>query len=299
MKAKELIILLGLIIVPIVCFASEDVKNTSSNTVSVPLAINLSASSTSSVSFIEPLTASFTADQLFDRMEKKSESINAIESSVELSDSVGTSAVTLRVKSPDKFSITFTDGSSSVFFNGSTLWICINTTNECFYHTTEKSSFWEKFGSFSSWFNPKMIFVNMTRSTLNALFKIEALKREKMSDGDYRYHLKLTPKMKEIFIQVFELGYYEVIFSEKLYLPVKVIEYGPNGKYKTTLNVKSYKLNEEVSDDMFVYKNTTKANLVPISIVILQKFEDYKDKLMKKLEDAKESAFNSIMNWSF
>ena len=50
---------------------------------------------------------------------------------------------------------------------------------------------------------------------------------------------------------------------------------------------------------MFEYKNTTKANLVPISIVILQKFEDYKDKLMKKLEDAKESALNSIMNWSF
>ena len=120
MKAKELIILLGLIIVPIVGFASADVKNTSSNTVSVPVTVNLSASSTSSVGFIEPLTASFTADQLFDRMEKKSESINAIESSVELSDSVGTSSVTLRVKSPDKFSITFTDGSSSVFFNGST-----------------------------------------------------------------------------------------------------------------------------------------------------------------------------------
>ena len=298
MKTKVLIILLS-IIMPVICFAAEDVKIISSDTASAPLGINISASSTSSLSFAEPLTASFTAEQLFDRMEKKTESINAIESNVELSDSVGTSAVTLRVKSPDKFSITFTDGSSSVFFNGSTLWIYINTTNECFFHTTEKSSLWEKLGSFSSWFNPKMIFVNMTRGTLNALFKIEAVKREKMSDGDYHYHLKMTPKMKEIFIQVFELGYYEVIFSEKIYLPVKVKEYAPDGKHKTTLSVKSYKINEEVSDDMFVYKNTTKASLVPISIVILQKFEDYKDKLMKKIEDAKESTLNSLMNWSF
>ena len=164
MKTKVLITLLCLIIVPMACFASEDVKSASPNTATPSLTINLSASSTSSIGFIEPLTASFTAEQLFDRMEKNSESINAIESNVELSDSIGTSAVTLRVKSPDKFSITFTDGSSSVFFNGSTLWIYINTTNECFFHTTEKSSLWEKLGSFSSWFNPKMIFVNMTRS---------------------------------------------------------------------------------------------------------------------------------------
>ena len=273
-----------------VCFAAEEIKITTPVTAS---------SSSSLIKFEEPLTASFTADQLFDRMEKKSESINAIESNVDLSDSIGTSSVTLRVKSPDKFSIIFTDGSSSVFFNGKTLWIYLKTVNECFYHTTEKSSIWEKLGSFSSWFNPKMIFVNMTRSTLKALFQINALKREKMPDGDYHYHLKLTPKMKEIFIQVFELGYYEVIFSEKIYLPVKVIEYDSNGKYKSTLSVKSYKINEEVPDEMFNYNNTTKANLIPISVVILQKFEDYKDKLMQKIEDAKKSAINNIMNWSF
>ena len=68
---------------------------------------------------------------------------------------------------------------------------------------------------------------------------------------------------------------------------------------KNTLRVKSYKINEEVPDENFVYKNSTNAVLVPISIVILQKFEDYKDKLLKKIEDAKESALNSIMNWSF
>ena len=299
MKTKVLFILFCLIVIPIAIFAAEEGKNAAPDVASAPSIISLSASSTSSLVFNEPLTASFTADQLFDRMEKKSESINAIESNVELSDSVGTSAVTLRVKSPDKFSITFSDGSSSVFFNGTTLWIYINTTNECFYHTTEKSSLWDKLGSFSSWFNPKMIFVNMTRSTLKALFDIKAVKREKMSDGDYHYHLRMTPKMKEIFIQVFELGYYEVIFSEKLYLPVKVIEYSPEGKMKNTLRVKSYKINEEVPDENFVYKNSTNAVLVPISIVILQKFEDYKDKLLKKIEDAKESALNSIMNWSF
>ena len=287
MKIKILAVILSLFISPIICYAQENVK------------VTAPATSTTLVEFVEPLTASFTANQLFDRMEKKSEKINAIESSVDLSDSVGTSAVTLRVKSPDKFSITFKDGSSSVFFNGSTLWIYIKSVNECFFHTTEKSSFWDKFSSISSWFNPKKIFVNMTRSTLQTLFKIEAVKREKMPDGDYHYHLRFTPKMKEIFIQVFELGYYEVIFSEKLYLPVKVIEYGSDNKYKSTLHVKSYKINEEVADELFNYNNTTGAALVPISIVILQKFEDYKDKLMKKLEEAKESAVNSLLNWSF
>lgn len=287
MKIKLMILFLLAIITPVCCFAADEII------------VTAPASSSALIKFTEPLTASFTAEQLFDRMEKKSETINAIESDVELTDTVGTSAVILRIKSPDKFSITFNDGTAAIYFNGSTLWVYIKSINECFFHNQEKMSFWEKWSSFSAWFNPKKIFLNMTRTTLNALFDIKSIKREKTTDGDYHYYVKMTPKMKDIFIQVFELGYYEIIFSEKTYLPIKVMEYSPNGKLKTTLYVKSYKMNCEVPDELFNYNNTTNATVVPISIVILQKFEEYKDNLMKKIDKAKESAINSILNWSF
>ena len=284
MRIKIFIIFLLVILFPVAGIATE---------------VNNAATSSANIEFQNPLPASFTADMLFDRMEKKSETINAIESAVELYDKISTSSVILRVKSPDKFSITFSDGSSSVYFNGSKLWIYIKTLNECFYHFSDSSPWFDKWNFIITMFEPKKLFVNMTRSTLSALFEITAVKREKASDGDYHYYLKLTPKLKTVFIEVFELGYYEAVFSEKIYLPIKVNEYDSKGNLKSTLFVKSYKMNENVPDEMFEYQNTTNAILMPISIVIMQKFEDYKDKIMKKLEDAKNSVTNSILNWSF
>lgn len=284
MKVRLLVVFLLVLLLPVACLATE---------------VNDTATSSIKIDFKDPLPASFTSNMLFDRMEKKSETINAIESEVELYDKVSTSSVILRVKSPDKFSITFTDGSSSVYFNGTKLWIYIKNLNECFYHFSDSSPWLDKWNFVTSMFDPKKLFVNLTRNTLSAIFEMEATKREKMPDGDYHYYLKLTPKLKTIFKEVFELGYYEAVFSEKLYLPVKVNEYDTNGVLKSTLSVKSYKMNENVPDEMFEYQNTTKAVLMPISIVVMQKFEQYKDSLMQKLEDAKNSLKNSILNWSF
>ncbi len=283
MKRQLLISLFSFILISVTSMATE---------------INLSYSATSSsiLEFAKPLPASFTVNQLFDRMERKSESIEAIESEVELCDDISTSTVTLRIKSPDKFSIIFSDGSSSVFFNGNNLWIYIKNLNECFYYESESSPFIDKWGIIMAVFNPKKIFVNMTRSTLSAFFSIEAVKREKMKDGDYHYNLKLTPKLS-IFVQIFELGCYEAIFSEKIYLPVKVIEYGSDNKIKSVLSVKSYKINEKIEDKKFEYENTTKADMIPISVVIMQKIEDYKDSIIKKVDKAKEAVKNSFLNW--
>lgn len=251
------------------------------------------------LTFANPLPASFTVDQLLDRMERKSAGINAIVSEVELSDSLGTVTVTLRVKSPDKFSITFADGSSSVYFNGSKLWIYIKKLNECFYHYSEPSPFWCRYSSLLYYFEPKKLFVNVTRGTLNAIFDIVAVKREELDGNDYHYVLKLTPKLKEIFKRVFELGHYEAVFSEKLYLPVKIIEYDIEGRVKNQLRVNCYKMNTEVSDGLFQYKDTTGAVMVPISIVILQKLDDYKNKVLEEFDKAKEALTNRILNWSF
>ena len=289
MKIKILLILLLITIFPVVSNATE----------LVIIATDTAIATSTSLTFSEPLPASFTVDQLFDRMEKKSETINAIEAEVELYDKISTSTVTLRVKSPDKFSIVFSDRSSSVYFNGNKLWIYIKELNECFYHFSEPNPWLDKLGFFTTMFEPKKIFVNMTRGTLKAIFEIESVKREKTTDNDYRYHLKLTPKFKDIFIQVFELGYYEAIFSEKIYLPVEVKEYDSKGTLKSTLSVNSYKMNGNVQDDLFEFKNETNAVFMPISIVIMQKFEDYKDKLMKKIDDTTESLKNSILKWSF
>ncbi len=258
------------------------------------------ASSSSLVEYSSPLPASFTVDQLFDRMEERSVSINAISAEVELIDAVGSStAVTLRVKSPDKFSITFSDKSNGVYFNGTKLWIYIKDLNECFYHFSEPMPWWSKVGGLMSWFEPKKIFVDMTRSTLTAIFDIEPIKREEQPDKDFYYYLKLTPKYKDIYTKIFELGHYEAVFSEKLYLPVKVKEFGPEGKANNHLTVKSYKMNEEVSNDLFEFKNETGAVMMPISVVILQKIEEYRDKAIEQFNKAKEAMTNSILNWSF
>lgn len=258
------------------------------------------ASSSSLVEYSSPLPASFTVDQLFDRMEERSVSINAISAEVELIDAVGSStAVTLRVKSPDKFSITFSDKSNGVYFNGTKLWIYIKDLNECFYHFSEPMPWWSKVGGLMSWFEPKKIFVDMTRSTLTAIFDIEPIKREEQPDKDFYYYLKLTPKYKDICTKIFELGHYEAVFSEKLYLPVKVKEFGSEGKPNNHLVVKSYKMNEEVSNDLFEFKNETGAVMMPISVVILQKIEEYRDKAIEQFNKAKEAMTNSILNWSF
>lgn len=258
------------------------------------------ASSSSLVEYSSPLPASFTVDQLFDRMEERSVSINAISAEVELIDTVGSStAVTLRVKSPDKFSITFSDKSNGVYFNGTKLWIYIKDLNECFYHFSEPMPWWSKVGGLMSWFEPKKIFVDMTRSSLTAIFDIEPIKREEQPDKDFYYYLKLTPKYKDIYTKIFELGHYEAVFSEKLYLPVKVKEFGPEGKANNHLTVKSYKMNEEVSNDLFEFKNETGAVMMPISVVILQKIEEYRDKAIEQFNKAKEAMTNSILNWSF
>lgn len=150
-----------------------------------------------------------------------------------------------------------------------------------------------------SWFEPKKIFVDMTRSSLTAIFDIEPIKREEQPDKDFYYYLKLTPKYKDIYTKIFELGHYEAVFSEKLYLPVKVKEFGPEGKANNHLTVKSYKMNEEVSNDLFEFKNETGAVMMPISVVILQKIEEYRDKAIEQFNKAKEAMTNSILNWSF
>lgn len=250
--------------------------------------------------FSEPLPASFTADQLFDRMEKSSERINAITAEVELVDIAGSStAVTLRVKGPDKFSITMSDGSSSIYFNGNKLWIYIKPLNECFYHYSEPTPWWNRMGSLVSLFEPKKIFMDMTRKTLNTIFDIFAIKREELPDKDFYYHLKLTPKYKDVFARIFELGHYEAVFSEKTYLPAIVREFDTEGKLKNQLFVKSYKMNDEVADGLFEFKNESSAVMMPISIVIMQKIEDFKDKIVEEVQKAREAMTKSFLNWSF
>ncbi len=240
--------------------------------------------------------ASFSVESLFDSMESCADQINAISASVVLQNSAASKSVTLSIKSPDKFAIIFADGSVKVFFNGKNLWIYVVAINEVFYHFSESSGF---LGSYYSWFSPKKLFANLTRKTLFTFFRIETLKVEKLSESETIYHLKFNPKMESVFRSVFDVGHYEMAFSSRTYLPSRVIEYDRQGQERGRLEVIDYKMNEEIADSFFDFAVPEGVVMVPVTVVLAQKLEEYADAVVEKLGQAAEELKNRIINWSF
>lgn len=242
------------------------------------------------------LVASFSVESLFDSMEKCADQISAISASVILQNSAASKSVTLSIKSPDKFAITFTDGSVKVFFNGKNLWIYVVAINEVFYHFSEAGGF---FGSYYSWFNPKKLFANLTRKTLFTFFRIEMLKVEKPSESETIYHLKFNPKMESVFRSVFDVGHYEMAFSSRTYLPVWVMEFDRQGQERGRLQVVEYKMNDDIADSFFDFVVPEGVVMVPVTVVLAQKLEEYADAVVERLGQAAEKLKNRIMDWSF
>lgn len=240
--------------------------------------------------------ASFSVEALFDSMEKCADKISAISASVVLQNSAASKSVTLSIKSPDKFAIIFTDGSVKVLFNGKNLWIYVVAINEVFYHFSESAGF---FGSYYSWFSPKKLFTNLTRKTLFTFFRIETMKVEKLSDSETFYHLRFNPKMESVFKSVFDVGHYEMAFSSRTYLPAWVVEYDRQGQERGRLQVIDYKMNEEIADSYFDFVVPEGVAMVPVTVVLAQKLEEYADAMVEKLGQAAEELKNRIINWSF
>ena len=240
--------------------------------------------------------ASFSPEVLFDVMEKRTERIDAMSAKVELQDAVAGKSVTLSVKSPDKFAISFADGSIEVRFNGQNLWIHVLAINEVFYHFAENQNF---FSSCFSWFSPKKMFTNLTRKTLFSLFTIEPVTSQKQSDSEILYTLRFTPKLKSVFKSVFDVGYYHMVFSSKTYLPVRVVEFSPTGLERGRLVVLEYQLNEKISDSFFDFVAPEGAVMVPLNVVLAQKLEECALVVVDKIKETAESIRKSIIDWSF
>lgn len=239
---------------------------------------------------------SVTVETLFDTMEKSSEKIEAISARVELSNRVAGKIVTLSIKNPDKFAIEFDDGSVMAFFNGQNLWVYVKVINEVFYHFSEAQGF---LASYYNWFSPKKLFTSLTRKTLFSLFNITLIKTETVSDGYTNYWLKFTPRMQSVFKTVFEVGYYQMIFSTSNYLPIEVREFDHNGMERGRLLVLEYKLNNFLPDSYFDYTPPESASMVPITVVLAQKLEQSTALIVDKLKAAASRIKDSLWNWSF
>ncbi len=243
----------------------------------------------------EPETASFTAEALFDNMEKRTEKITAMAAEVTMQNSDASKKVTLSIKNPDKFSIVFADESVRVFFNGQKLWIYVASIREVFYHFSETGSF----ASYFSWFNPKKLFTNLTRTTLFSFFRIEPLKCEVLPSGETMYYLRFNPKMEAVFRNVFDIGFYDMVFSSSNYLPATVVEYNQQGEERGRLQVLEYRLNEDIPDSSFDFTVPEGAGMVPITVVLAQKLEECARAIIGRLGNVADDMKNRILNWSF
>lgn len=238
----------------------------------------------------------FRVEDLFDKMEKNTDSIQAMSALVELKNSAASKRVTLSVKNPDKFAIVFADSSVSAHFNGQRLWIHVKTINEVFYHFADTQGF---AASYFSLINPKKIFTNLTRKTLFSLFNISPVSQEKDKDGSTFFTMKFVPRMKSVFKQIFNVGHYVMVFSDKNYLPVEVIEFDQNDKERGRLIVLEYRLNMQIADDEFNFVPPEGAVMVPITVVLAQKIEEYARSVVDKIGQAAESLKRSLLDWSF
>lgn len=239
--------------------------------------------------------ATFTAESLFDNMEQRTDKITAMAADVIMQNHDAGKSVTLSIKNPDKFMIIFADESVKVYFNGQKLWIYVATINEVFYHFSEAGGF----SAYFSWFNPKKLFTNLTRKTLFSFFKIEPLKTETLASGESLFYLRFNPKMEAVFRNVFDIGFYDMVFSSRDYLPARVIEYNQKGEERGRLMVLKYKLNEDIPDSSFEYKVPDGVAMVPITVVLAQKLEEYARALIGRLGEVADDMKNRILNWSF
>lgn len=236
--------------------------------------------------------ATITVDSLFDKMEKKTETINSVNVEVELTNDKEIRRANLFIKNPDKFAIEFSDGSYKVYFNGKKLWIYIKELNEVFYHEAGANKFFSKM----DFINPRKIFTKLTRATLFTLFNIKLISQSK-TNQEGEYVLDFVPKLEGLFDKIFNAKKYWITFSEKNYLPVKVVEFDKNGDQRGALKVLEYKINTEINDSRFNFIPDSKTSAIPLTVVIAQKVEQYLDDLKGKAVNTFKDIKDLIMPW--
>lgn len=238
-----------------------------------------------------------TANSLFDQMEKRTEKITSIRVEVLLENNLHSKNCQLVIMSPDKFAIEFDDASIQAIFNGKKLWLKIAELKEVFYHFTDSDS---SFFSYLPVFNPAKIFTNLTRKSLFSLFNVSLIKQEKDPDKSRTlYTIKFVPKLKSVFKEVFSIGHYHMVFSDETFLPIKVVEFDPEGNERGRLIVKQYYLNEKIPNENFEFTPPPGYVMVPFTVVFAQKLEQCGDYLVNKIGEAAKKMKQTILDWGF
>ena len=65
------------------------------------------------------------------------------------------------------------------------------------------------------------------------------------------------------------------------------------------LQVIEYKMNDDIADSFFDFAVPEGVVMVPVTVVLAQKLEEYADAVVEKLGQAAEELKNRIINWSF
>jgi outer membrane lipoprotein-sorting protein len=235
--------------------------------------------------------------RIFDMMEKRTDKIDTLVVDVVLKNELHHKNCSLSIKSPDKFAIEFDDASIQAFFNGKKLWLKIAEIKEVFYHFTDSNSF---ILSYIPLFNPAKIFTNLTRTTLLSLFDVELVETNMAENKKNQlFTLKFTPKMKAVFKEVFSVGHYYMIFSDEDYLPVRVIEFNPEGLERGRLDVVKYRLNISLSSEHFEFVPPPGYALIPLKVVFAQKLEEVGKFFVNKIGEAAGKMKDTILDWGF
>lgn len=224
----------------------------------------------------------FNLSDLFDKIDNKTDYIQSVLIDVKITDTASSTTASLAVKSPDKFSIIYGDASNKVLFDGITLWLYIDDLKEAYYHNFGEKSF---FSSSLSFIYPGAIFKKLTKATLMAFFDVSPVKIEDNKDGSKYYIVKFVPKFESLAKKVFTIYSFHVFFSNKSWLPEKVIEYDPNGKIANTLEVLQYKINDEINDSNFKYTKPVGVAVLPLVAIIAEKIELYLENMTPKVTD--------------
>ncbi|MDN5279102.1 MAG: hypothetical protein PWR01_3067 [Clostridiales bacterium] len=241
--------------------------------------------------------ATASVDGLFDLMEKRTEKIDSLKVDVVLENTLHKKNCCLSIMNPDKFAIEFDDASIQAFFDGKKLWLKIAELKEVFYHFSDADNSW---WSYVPLFSPRKIFTNLTRKTLFTLFNIELVEALKdTGSGHTIYTLKFIPKMRSVFREVFSVGHYLMLFSDETCLPIKVLEFDPDGNERGKLTVIKYYINTPIPAENFEFTPPPGYTLVPFSVVFAQKLEECGKFLVNKIGEAAANMKKTILDWGF
>lgn len=244
-----------------------------------------------------------TPDLLFQQMEESTEKIHSLVAEVELSSGTLQTFVTLSIQSPDKFAMHFQNDFLRVVFDGEKLWLYIASLAEVF--TLDASGGGWLSETLREWVNPREIVTRITRQTLFSFFDVTLIDTATLGSITADLGLatatiramRFQPLAGSVFKQVFEVGFYHLVFSMETFLPVLVQEFSPEGSQRGTLKVLRYRINEPIPRDRFVFEVPPGVVQVPLTTVLAQKLEQGKDFLVEKVGEMFDRMRRKLNDW--